>query len=104
MYKFHLEIRILESRGSRAEAQNQRFLKSSVKFLNFVMIWVYMASAFLCGGWSTAFYQIQSQCSVYQEISEHSMLVSADKHYGDNGSFSQQDLESAKDPSYLERE
>ncbi len=37
----------------------------------------------VCWCWSIVFYQVQSHCSVYQEILEHFMLPSSDKIYGD---------------------
>ncbi len=46
----------------------------------------------VCWSWSIMFYQVQSQCSIYQDILEHVMLPSADKLYGDADFLFQQDL------------
>ncbi len=45
--------------------------------------------------WSTVFSEVHSQSSIYQDISEHVMLPSADKLYGDADFIFQQDLEPA---------
>lgn len=34
------------------------------------------------GGWSTVIHQVQSQCSIHQEISEHVTLPPSCKLYG----------------------
>ncbi len=46
----------------------------------------------ICWCWSTVFYEVHSQRSIYQEILEHFMLPSADKLYGDADFIFQQDL------------
>ncbi len=46
----------------------------------------------ICWCWSTVFSEVQSQCSIYQEMLEHFMLPSADKLYGDADFIFQQDL------------
>ncbi len=67
------------------EAQNPCCLKSSVKFLQSVMIWVAMSSAAvgpLC------FLKSTVNAAIYQDILELFILPSADKLYGDADSFS----------------
>ncbi len=62
------------------EAQNPSCLKSSVKFLKSGMIWGVVTSA---GVGPLCFIKSKVNAAVYQEILEHFMLLSADKHYGD---------------------
>ncbi len=71
------------------EAQNPCCLKSSVKFLQSVMIWAAMSSA---GVGPLCFLKSTDNAAIYQEILEHFMLPSADKLYGDADFIFQQDL------------
>ncbi len=71
------------------EAQNPCCLKSSVKFLQSVMIWAAMSSA---GVGPLCFLKSTVNAAIYQEILEHFMLPSADKLYGDADFILQQDL------------
>ncbi len=73
----------------RGEAQNPCCLKSSVKFPQSVMIWATMSSAGV-----GPLYILKSTVNVviYQEISKHFMLPSADKLYGDADLIFKQDL------------
>ncbi len=71
------------------EAQNPCCLKSSVKFPQSVMIWAAMSSA---GVGPLCFLKSTVNAAIYQEILEHFMLPSADKHYGDADFIFQQDL------------
>ncbi len=71
------------------EAQNPCCLKSSVKFLQSVMIWAAMSSA---GVGPLCFLKSTVNAAIYQEILEHCMLPSADKIYGDADFIFQQDL------------
>ncbi len=71
------------------EAQNPCCLKSSVKFLQSVMIWAAMSSA---GVGPLCFLKSTVNAAIYQEILEHFMLPSADKLYGDADFIFQQDL------------
>lgn len=48
------------------EAHKPRCLKSRVNFLQSVMVWDDTSSAGVADGWSTVFYQLQSQCSCFQ--------------------------------------
>ncbi len=65
------------------------FLKSSVKFPQSVMIWAAMSSA---GVGPLCFLKSTVNADIYQDILEHFMLPSADKHYGDTDFIFQQDL------------
>ncbi len=56
------------------EAHSPSCLKSSVKFLQSVMIWGAMSSA---GVGPLCFFENQRHCTVYQDILEHFMLPSA---------------------------
>lgn len=60
-------------------------LKSS--HLLVLMNWAAMSSAGVVDGWSTVFYEVQSQSSIYQEVSELVMLSCADEPYGDPDFF-----------------
>ncbi len=71
------------------EAQNPCCLKSSVKFLQSVMIWAAMSSA---GVGPLRFLKSTVNAAIYQEILEHFMLPSADKLHGDADFIFQQDL------------
>ncbi len=71
------------------EAQNPCCLKSSVKFLQSVMIWAAMSSA---GVGPLCFLKSTDNAAIYQEILEHFMLPSADKLYGDADFIFQQEL------------
>ncbi len=71
------------------DAQNPCCLKSSVKFLNSVMIWAAMSSA---GVGPLCFLKSTVNTAIFQEILEHFMLPSADKLYGDADFIFQQDL------------
>ncbi len=62
------------------EARNPCCLKSSVKFLQSVMIWAAMSSA---GVGPLCFLKSTVNAAIYQEILVHVMLPSADKLYGD---------------------
>ncbi len=64
-------------------------LKSSVKFPQSVMIWAAMSSA---GVGPLCFLKSTVNAAIYQEILEHFMLPSADKHHGDADFIFQQDL------------
>ncbi|KAL0147489.1 hypothetical protein M9458_057204 [Cirrhinus mrigala] len=71
----------------RGEAQNQRCLRSSVKFPQSVMVWGAMSSAGpLC------FLRSKVNAAVYQDVLEHFMLPAADQLYGDADFIFQQDL------------
>ncbi len=70
------------------EAQNPCCLKSSVKFPQSV-IWAAMSSA---GVGPLYFLKSTVNAAIYQEISEHFMLPSADKLYGDADLIFKQDL------------
>ncbi len=50
----------------------------------------------ICWCWSTVFFEVHSQHSIYQDILEHFMLPSADKLYGDADFIFQQDLAPAQ--------
>ncbi len=71
------------------EAQIPCCLKSSVNFPQSVMIWAAMSSA---GVGPLCFLKSTVNAAIYQEILEHFMLPSADKHYGDADFIFQQDL------------
>ncbi len=71
------------------EAQNPCCLKSSVKFLQSVMIWAAMSSA---GVGPLCFLKSTVNAAFYQKIIEHFMLPSADKLYGDADFIFQQDM------------
>ncbi len=72
------------------EAQNPRCLKSSVMFLQSVMIWGAMSSA---GVGPLCFLKSRVNAAIYQDILEHFMLPSIDKlYYGDADLIFQQDL------------
>ncbi len=71
------------------EAQNPCCLKSSVKFLQSVMIWAAMSSA---GVGPLCFLKSTVNAAMYQENLEHFMLPSADKLYGDADFIFQQDF------------
>ncbi len=73
---------------SGGEAQNPCCLKSSVKFLQSVMIWAAMSSA---GAGTLCFLKSTVNAAIYQEILEHFMLPS-EKLYGDADFIFQQDL------------
>ncbi len=73
----------------RAEAQNPRCLRSSVKFPQSVMVWGAMSSA---GVGPLCFLRSKVNTAVYQEVSEHFMLPAADQLYGDADFIFQQDL------------
>ncbi len=62
------------------DTQNPCCLKSSVKFPESVMIWAAMTSA---GVGPLCFLKSTVNAAIYQEITEHFMLPSADKLYGD---------------------
>ncbi len=87
-FAFNFEIRVPES-GGREERQNPCCLKSSVKFLQSVMIWAAMSSA---GVDPLCFLKSTVNAAIYQEILDHFMLSSANKLYGDNDFIFQQDL------------
>lgn len=55
------------------------------------MIWGEVSSAGVATGLSTVFYQVQSKHSIYQEILQQLMLLSADKLYGDANFLFQRD-------------
>ncbi len=85
---FNLEIKVPES-GRRVErAQNPCCLKSSVKFPHYVIIWAAMSSA---GVGPLCFLKSTVNAAIW-ENSEHFMLPSADKLYGDADFIFQQDL------------
>ncbi len=62
------------------DTQNPCCLKSSVKFPESVMIWAAMTSA---GVGPLCFLKSTVNAAIYQEITDHFMLPSADKLYGD---------------------
>ncbi len=86
---FPLEIRVPESGTQRGEAQNPRYLRSSVKFPQSVMVWGAMSSA---GVGPLCFLRSKVNTAVYQEVLEHCMLPAADQLYGDADFIFQQDL------------
>ncbi len=69
------------------EAHSPSCLKSSVKFLQSVMIW----GDVICWCWSIVFFENQRHCPVYQEIWSF-MLPSADQLFKDADFIFQQDL------------
>ena len=71
------------------EAQNARYLKSSVKFPQSVLVWGGMSSA---GVGPLCFIKTRVNAAVYQDILEHFMLSSADHLYGDADFLFKQDL------------
>uniref|UniRef100_A0A9J8CU48 Tc1-like transposase DDE domain-containing protein n=1 Tax=Cyprinus carpio carpio TaxID=630221 RepID=A0A9J8CU48_CYPCA len=73
----------------RGEAHNPRFLRSSVKFPQSVMVWGAMSSA---GVGPLCFLRSKVNAAVYQEVLEHFMLPAADQLYGDADFIFQQDL------------
>ncbi len=77
------------NQGRGREAQNQRCLKSSVKFPQSVMIWGAGTSA---GVGPLCFINSKLNAAVHQEILEHFMLPSADKLCGDADFLFQQDF------------
>ncbi len=84
-FVFHLETKVLES----GEAHSTSCLKSSVKFLQSVMIWGTMSSA---GVGPLCFLKTNITPHVYQEILEHFMLPSADQLFKDADFIFQQNL------------
>ncbi len=66
----------------RGEAQNPRYLRSSVKFPQSVM----------AGVGPLCFLRSKVNTAVYQEVLEHCMLPAADQLYGDADFIFQQDL------------
>ncbi len=60
-----------------------------MKFTQSVMIWAAMSSAGVC---PLCFLKSTVNAAIYQDILEHFMLPSADKHYGDADFILQQDL------------
>ncbi len=85
-FPFHLEIKVWRKSG---EAQYPSCLKSSVKFPQSVMIWGAVASA---GVGPLRFIKSKVNVAIYHEISEHFMLPSAGKLYGDADFLFQQDF------------
>ncbi len=73
----------------RGEAQNPCCLRSSVKFLQSVMVWGAMSSA---GVGPLCFLRSTVNTAVYQEVLEHFMLPAANQLYGDADLIFQQDL------------
>ncbi len=73
-FVFHLETKVLES-GRRVEKLIPH-VAFSVRFPQFVMIWVAMSSAGVC---PLCFLKTNVTAPVYQEILEHFMLPSADQ-------------------------
>ncbi len=71
------------------EAHRPRFLKSSVKFPQSVMIWGAMSSA---GVGPLCFLKTNLTAPVYQEMLEHFKLPSADQLFKDADFIFQQDL------------
>ncbi len=71
------------------EAHSPSCLKTSVKFPQSVMIWCAMSSA---GVGPLCFLKTSVTATVYQEISEHFMLPSADQLFKDTDFIFQQDL------------
>ncbi|KAJ7324816.1 hypothetical protein JRQ81_017836, partial [Phrynocephalus forsythii] len=71
------------------EAQNARCLKSSVKFLQSVLLWGAMSSA---GVGPLCFIKPRVNAAIYQEILECFMLPSKEELYGDADFIFQQDL------------
>ncbi len=71
------------------EAYSPSFLKSSVKFLQSVMIWDAMSSV---GVGPLCFLKTNVTAPVYQDILEHFMLPSADQRFKDADFIFQQDL------------
>ncbi len=71
------------------EAHGPSFLKSSVKFLQSVMIWGAMSSA---GVGPLCFLKTNVTAPVYQDILEHFMLPSTDQLFKDADFIFQQDL------------
>ena len=71
------------------EAHNASCLKASVKFPQSVMVWGAMSSA---GTGELCFIKRTVNAAVYQEILEHFMLPSAEKHFGDDEFIFQHDL------------
>ncbi len=63
---------------NRGEAQNPRFLRSSVKFPQSVMVWGAMSSA---GVGPLCFLRSKVNTAVYQEVLEHFMLPAAEFHF-----------------------
>ncbi len=74
------------------EAHRPSFLKSSVKFSQYVMIWGKMSSA---GVGPLCFLKTNVTAPVYQDILENFMLPSADQLFKDADFIFQQDLEPA---------
>ncbi len=75
------------------EAHSLSCLKSSVNVPQSVMIWAAMSST---GVGLLCFFENQRHCTIYQEIVEHFMLPSADKHFKDADLILQQDLAPAR--------
>ncbi len=71
------------------EAQNPRWLRSSVKFPQSVMVWGAMSSA---GFGPLCFLNSTVNAAIYHDVLEHFMLPSADKLYGDADLIFQQEL------------
>ncbi len=86
-FVFHLETKVLES-GRRVEKLIPH-VAFSVRFPQFVMIWVAMSSAGVC---PLCFLKTNVTAPVYQEILEHFMLPSADQLFKDADFIFQQDL------------
>lgn len=80
----------LESGGRLGE--NPRCFKSSVTFLQSVMIRGAVSPAGGGDGWSAVFYQSKVNTALYQEISDDFLLPSADNIYGDDDFLFQLDL------------
>ncbi len=72
------------------QAHSPNCLKSSVKFLQSVMIWGAMSSAGV--GPLCFFFKTNVTARIYQEILEHFMLLSADQLFKDANFIFQQDL------------
>ncbi len=88
-FVFNLETKVLESGRKGGEAHIPSCLKSSVKFLQSVMIWGDMSSA---GVGPLCFSKTKVTAPIYQEILEHFILPSADQLFKNADFIFQQDL------------
>ncbi len=88
-FVFHLETKVLESGGRVEKLIAQVALKSRIKFPQSVMIWGAMSSA---GVGPLCFFKTNITAPVYQDISEHFVLPSADQLFKDADFIFLQDL------------
>ncbi len=84
-FVFHLETQGPRVWRKGGEAHSPSCLKSSVKFPQSVMVWGAMSSAALG---PMCFLKTNVTAPIYQEISKHFMLPSADQFFKDADSFS----------------